>query len=323
MREYTVRYKSTNDNGSVQEWTTFASFNSIDDKTDQLIKEYQAEYQNDPNFVIVSVNKSPIGDIDFELIDRMRSIRDMCEMGHKVRADVKIRNRQPLSTAYVLFADKQVQNYMVYIDCKNNDYAGVLGDELNVQKVVFIEDANQFTDMVLKPNFRVLGKRGAGKQANGLKAELAKMSFTDRKDLYKLLENKETVRMCDIDLTLSDIEVEFVSKAGYASASNRSGVIILDTNLTPELLEQGFIADLKSALQNVRKELELELTDRVEIEICCMPKEANVIAKYKNKLKKELLANHIALYPDNWGNKDSKKIEVDGNSFLVNVYKVD
>ena len=121
MREYTVRYKSTNDNGSVQEWTTFASFNSIDDKTDQLIKEYQAEYQNDPNFVIVSVNKSPIGDIDFELIDRMRSIRDMCEMGHKVRADVKIRNRQPLSTAYVLFADKQVQNYMVYIDCKNND----------------------------------------------------------------------------------------------------------------------------------------------------------------------------------------------------------
>jgi isoleucyl-tRNA synthetase len=321
VREYTIRYNSTNDEGVVQQWTAFASFNSIDDKSDQLIKEYQAEYQNDPNFAIVSVNKSPVGDIDYELIYRMRSIRDMCEMGHKVRAEVKIRNRQPLSTAYVLFADKQVQNYMVYVDCKNNDYANVLGDELNVDKVVFVEDTNQFTDMVLKPNFRNLGKTGRGKQGNALKIELAKMSFADRKDLYKLLENKEAVRMCDIDLTLADIEVEFVSKAGYASSSNKSGVIILDTNLNDELLERGFIADFKSALQNVRKELELELTDRVYIEIFCMPKPANVIVKYKDKLKKELLANEIALMSYNDDPKDAKKIEIDGNVFYVNVCK--
>ncbi len=321
MREYTVRYKSTNDNGAVQEWTAFALFNSIDDMSDQLIKEYQSEYQKDPNFAIISVNKSPLGNIDYELIDRMRSIRDMCEMGHKVRADVKIRNRQPLSTAYVLFADKQVQNYMVYIDCRNNEYAGILGDELNVEKVVFIEDTNQFTDMVLKPNYRVLGRRGMGKQANGLKVELAKMSFAERKDLHKLLENREAVKMCDIDLTLADIEVEFVSKAGYASASSKSGVIILDTNLNTELLERGFIADLKFALQNVRKELELELTDRVQIEIFCEPKTANIIHKYKDKLKKELLANHIALMPEDWDNQASKKIEIDGKSYYVNVCK--
>ena len=98
-------------------------------------------------------------------------------------------------------------------------------------------------------------------------------------------------------------------KAGYASASNKSGVIILDTNLTPELLEAGFIADLKSALQNVRKDLELELTDRVRIEIFCEPKTANVIHKYKDKLKKELLANHIALIQKIGTIKDSKKIE--------------
>jgi isoleucyl-tRNA synthetase len=319
---YTVRYNATDDNGAVHQWTAFASFDSIDDQTDKLIKEYQAEYQTDPNFAIVSVNRSPVGDIDYDLIDRMRSIRDMCEMGHKVRAEVKIRNRQPLSTAYVLFTDKQVQNYMVYIDCKNKDYANVLGDELNVEKVVFIEDANQFTDMVLKPNYRVLGKSGRGKQGNALKAELAKMSFADRKDLYKLLENKEAVRMCDIDITLADIEVEFVSKVGYASASNKSGVIILDTNLNDGLLEKGFIADFKSALQNVRKELELELTDRVYIEIFCVVHKCNdIIAKYKDKLKRELLANEIALMSNNYDYMNAKKIEIDGNVFYVNVCK--
>lgn len=321
-REYTITYQCSNDDGKVSQWVSFASLNSFHDKVENLIQEYEADHQNDINFAIINVSEKIDGDIDMDLINRMRAIRDMCELGHKVRAEAKIRNRQPLDTAYVLFSNKQIHNYMVYVDCKNNSYANVLGEELNVMNVVFIEDANQFTEVILKPNFRSLGKKGFGKEANSLKEVFKKMSFDDRKAIHSRLENKEAININGIDLTSADIDIEFMPKAGYASASSKSGVVILDTSLTKELLEKGFIADLKSAMQNMRRDLNLELTDRVSIEVCCKPSEANLIHKNKEKLQKELLANEIVLLPDDWQNKSAKKIEINGIVCYIEIKKV-
>ena len=296
---YTIRYQCTNDNGSVSLWNAFASDDSPYDMSEALKQDYSEMHKDDPNYRLVDIVRQSIGEIDYDLIERMRATRDMCELGNKVRAEVKIRNRQPLATAYVLFAKQSVHNYMLYVDNKNDEYVGIISDELNVDNVIFITDTNQFTDINLKPNFRVLGKRGFGKQAQLLKTALVSLSATEKRALHASLEKQELVSMSGIDLVLSDLEVEFVSKPGFASASNKTGVIVLDTTLTPELLARGWLADFKSALQNLRKEIGLNLTDRVFIEVWAPNKERELISKHLPKLKKELLANDIALYaPD-------------------------
>jgi isoleucyl-tRNA synthetase len=324
---YTIQYKSTNDNGSVSTWTSFASSSSLEDETSKLAEEYRIANQDDPNFQIVRVFKQSDGNTDYEMIDRMRAAREACELGHRVRADAKIRNRQPLSTAYILFSNSNVHDYMVYLDNKTNEYADILGEELNVDNVVFIQDAKQFTDVNLKPNFRVLGKKGFGKQAQGLKTELGKMTIDQKRELHNALERKDQVFLCGIDLVLADLEVELTPKQGFASASSKGGVVVLDTTLTPELLDRGWVSDFKSALQNIRKDIGLELTDRVFVEVWCNNKKhIDLLDKHSTKLKKELLANDIALFRTEWLDKQSNKSElrsvvIDGVECRVSVWK--
>jgi isoleucyl-tRNA synthetase len=327
---YTIQYRSTNDDKSVSTWTAFAHSSSLDDETNKLIEEYRFANQGDPNFQVLNVFKQPEGVIDHELIDRMRVVREMCELGHRVRVDVKIRNRQPLQTAYVLFSNAKIHDYMTYLDNKTDEYASVLGDEINVDNVIFIQDAGTFTDINLKVNFRVLGKRGKGREANALKAELAKMVPADKKSLYIALEKRQLVSLCGIDLTLADLEVEQLPKPGFASASSKSGVIILDTTLTSDLLARGWITDFKSALQNARKDMGLELTDRVFIEVWCSDrKHIDLIDNHLGKLKKELLANDIALFLldgaasqlNTVDESNLHTIEIDGVKLNVSVWK--
>lgn len=279
-------------------WVRQYSFEDDIDHRRFIEDELREEFAQDSKYKLVCITVHDSA-IDYDLIDRMRAVREMCELGHKVRASTKIRNRQPLRNAYVAFADRAIQDYMVYVDCGKNEYADIIGDELNVLNVEFIDEAIEakIFNYNLKPNFRVLGPKGFGKQAQKLKVFLQSMEASERNDLHNKLRAGEAITLLDVPLTYGDVEVEFSSKEGYISASGKTGAIVLDTNIDEPLSELGFMAEFRSAVQNMRKVANLNMTDKIFLEVFCEAHKANVLDKFKLKLEKELLSTGIKFFP--------------------------
>jgi hypothetical protein len=274
------------------------SFTENTDKRKSIEEELQVEFAQDPKYKLqyITVHDK---NIDYDLLDRMRAVREMCELGHKVRAGSKIRNRQPLRNAYVAFSDRAIQDYMVYIDCNKNQYADIIGDELNILNVEFIDAAIEakIFNYNIKPNFRSLGPKGFGKQAQKLKTHIAAMDSAERNTLHTKLRDGEIVSLLDVPLTYNDIEVEFCSKEGYISSSGKVGAIVLDTKIDESLSELGFIAEFRSAVQNIRKTANLELTDKIFLEIFCEARRVKLFEKFRHKLEKDLLATGMKFFP--------------------------
>lgn len=338
-REYII-HLYYNHEGRLATSSERRAFNDQKSMKEALVKEYTEENKDDPTFIRAKVISLPSDNIDYELSERMSAIRDICELGHKVRAATKIRNRQPLRNAYISFTDRDMQDYMLYVDCGKNDFADTIKDELNVLDVQFIDEAVERTlfDYNLKPNFRSLGPKGYGKQAQAVKVSIQNMSANDRNDLYHRLKSGEIVAVLDVPLTLSDVEVEFNAKAGFMAANDKVGAIILDTTLDDSLLEAGFIADFRSAIQNIRKEASLNITDKVFIEVFCSGGRSNSLQKHKHRLTKELLATDIRFFPPNDNGADLHRFvfhrgalktpdqvsdigELDNESLMVRLYR--
>lgn len=294
-REYVIWKSFRNSFGGNTMFSEHRIINSMDDAKSALTTEYNNLYKDDKDFIGVKVEPLPSNDIDFDLMNRMHAIREVCELGHKVRANTKIRNRQPLRNAYVAFTDRDIQEYMVYLDGANNEYANVIGEELNVTNVIFIDDKieKQIFNFNMKPNFRSLGPKGFGKQAQSLKTYIAAMSNDDRNDLHFKLRNGETVVVLDVPLTYSDVEVEYVPKSNLMFASGKCGTIVLDTKLDDSLIELGFVADFRSAIQSIRRTVNLGITDKIFLKVFCEQKRAETIGKFAARLRKDLLATGI------------------------------
>lgn len=318
---YHVRYRRTL-LGSPKD-TSVSIFDASGEDISNIIRDdYNERYKDDPNYALLSINCER-----WDLSARIRAVREMFELGHKVRAETKIRNRQALRKAYILFADPKIQDFMRYIDCGKREYAEMFIRELNVFNVEFIEcELDRFFYFVLKPNFRALGQRGFGKQAQALKTELMGSSLDDRAAILDELKDatiEHPYMMCGVPLTASDIEIEYVAKDGFMGANGKVGSIILDTTLDDGLVEHGTVADFKSLMQNVRKLGKLDLLDRIELEVYCSVAKMNVLMKHISKLKKELLANNVSFVAgSNLTKENAFEIELDGEKMHVLMYKV-
>src|SRR5258706_2085237 len=192
-RDYSVSYSRINEFGQNISGSILISKSSFKDLSSEIASEILTNNSSeDPSFKITSVRKHMTGNIDWELNERMSAIRSLCELGHKVRADAKIRNRQPLKKAYAYINNQSIQDHMIYIDCGLMEYANIIANELNVLDVEFLDGStDKFFDFSLKPNFKILGPKGLGKQAQKLKTDLASMSLPDRSKLYKDLKNND------------------------------------------------------------------------------------------------------------------------------------
>lgn len=126
------------------------------------------------------------------IVNRMQTVRKVCGIGHRIRAAVKINNKQPLSKAIIAINNEIIRRDILLNDTKQ-EYSSIISDELNVDNVIFAEgDLNQYFDYDLKPNFRSLGTKKLGKQANILKHSLANMSSLVKNELYIQLKNGGT-----------------------------------------------------------------------------------------------------------------------------------
>jgi isoleucyl-tRNA synthetase len=228
------------------------------------------------------------GAIDRDLSAKMRAVRDIVSVGLKVRTDHKLKVRQPLRKAHIVLNNVGLREALA-------DHKAMILEELNVLDADFVsyEAAARFGQYAYKPNFRSLGQRGLGKQAQELKKAWTKLDAAQKAALdLVLVEGKGSFE--GIELVREDIEAAFETKEGFAAAGDRVGVVVLETTLDDELRDLGFARELQSRIQAARKEMGLEYADRIALSVLGGERVKRVVAAHGQAIAKECLATAIA-----------------------------
>jgi isoleucyl-tRNA synthetase len=220
--------------------------------------------------------------IDKELEKNMDLVLKIVVLGRAGRNGAGVKTRQPIGKMYVK-ADFQLPE--MFID--------VIKDELNVKEVVFTNEADSFIDYKLKPQLKTVGPK-YGKLVSRIGKALSEVNGIEVVNTFKKDENY----FLDIDgqkveLSKDDVLVEETHKEGYVTTSENDVTVVLDINLTPELIEEGFVREIISKIQIMRKEAGFEVQDRIEFYYCNNDRIAEIINKNKELIAEEILANKV------------------------------
>jgi isoleucyl-tRNA synthetase len=236
----------------------------------------------------------PTGDaaaIDAALSERMALAREIVSLGRAARMDAKLKVRQPLSRVEVVLADGQHLEWL-------EDHAGLVREELNVKQVEYIQHADQYINYTVLPDLKRLGPR-LGKRLPALRQALAK---ADGARLRAELEAAGEVAL-ELDgerVTLSrdDLQVRLQAKPGWTAAQGRASVVVLSTELTPELLQEGLARELVHTIQSLRKDQNYEYTDRIAVGLETESTELRTAAEaFADYIRGETLATQLTAGP--------------------------
>jgi isoleucyl-tRNA synthetase len=198
--------------------------------------------------------------IDADLSRRMALVREIASLGRSARMENRLKVRQPLASVKVILVDNQDQPWLEAHDA-------ILKDELNVKRVEYVTDAEMYITYQVQPNFKALGPR-VGKLIPQVKKLLGE---ADGGALLNQLNSTGKVSLDVggeiIELTGEDIQVRLQAKEGWAAAQGAGSVVVLATELTEELIREGVARDFMRLIQDIRKEMDLEYSDRIEIVI--------------------------------------------------------
>ena len=228
----------------------------------------------------------PVADpkyIDKQLEDDMEKVLDIVVLGRAARNACNIKNRQPMAKMFVKGAEL------------SDFYRNIIEDELNVKNVDFTDDVREFTTYNFKPQLRTVGPK-YGKVLGKIKEALAGLDGNAAMDTLK----SEGVLKFDFDgtevvLSEEDLLIEMSQKEGYVEQSDNKITVVFDTNLTPELVEEGMVRELISKIQTMRKDAGFEVMDKIAIYL-----EGNdVLAKYltdnQDYVMKETMADTVSV----------------------------
>ncbi|MFK7765972.1 MAG: class I tRNA ligase family protein [Mariniblastus sp.] len=229
--------------------------------------------------------------IDPVLSRRMGLLREIASLGLSARANAKLKVRQPLSGVTVVLNNDADQGWLETHD-------ELLRTELNVQSVTYTTDAGDFVTYQVVPNFKRLGPR-VGKLMPKVKKAFGEADGGAM--LAELTANKQASLVVDgvtIELTEEDVEVRLQANEGWAAAQGTSAVIVLATELTPELVRSGLARDLNRLIQDRRKALDLQRSDRIKLGLVTDSEDLQqAIVENQDYLKGETLANSISSEP--------------------------
>lgn len=242
-------------------------------------------YKNVP--VSVHLTSFPVCDkafIDTQLGETMDRVINIVSLGRTARNACAIKNRQPLSELFIR-ADK--------FDSLPEEYLDILKEELNVKKIAFISDSSGFASYEIKPQLRTLGPK-YGPLIGKIREHLAQC---DSSALVNAVRKGETVTV-SIDNTLvafkeEDLLISDKNKEGYQTVSEKGITVILNTELSQELIQEGLMRELVSKIQTMRKESGFNVTDHIVVTYSCGEKLAEVIEKYKSEIMQDTLADSI------------------------------
>ena len=222
--------------------------------------------------------------IDKDLEADMKELLEIVVLGRACRNTANIKNRQPIGTMYVK-AEKKMGEF----------YTDIIADELNVKEVKFADDVESFISYSFKPQLRTVGPK-YGKLLGGIKQALTDIDGTAAmKELKSNGVLKLDINGNDVELTEEDLLIETAQTEGYVSESDGETSVVLDTNLTPELIEEGFVREIISKIQTMRKEAGFEVMDKIKVYAHGNDKIQEVMKAHEDEIKSEVLADEMVL----------------------------
>ena len=225
-----------------------------------------------------------VASIDEELSRQMAMMREIVSLGRSARMGAKLKVRQPLSLVEVVLADDAHQSWL-------EKHAALIRDELNVKRVEFTQESEQYITYSVLPDLKRLGPR-LGKRLPALRKKLAEL---DGGELLAKLKTDGSVSISlddgPVELDLDDIQVRLQAKEGWAAAQGHAVVVVLATELTEELIREGLARELVRAIQDRRKEMGCEFTDRIAVGIATESQELRAaIEQFSDYIRGETLA---------------------------------
>ena len=243
--------------------------------------------------------------INKELEDDMEELLKIVVLGRAARNTANIKNRQPIGTMYIK-ADKEMGQF----------YTDIIADELNVKEVKFANDVESFISYSFKPQLRTVGPK-YGKLLNGIRTALSEIDGTAA--MKELRENGVLTLDIDgnkVELAEEDLLIETAQTEGYVTETDGETSVVLDTNLTPELIQEGFVREIISKVQTMRKEAGFEVMDKIIVYAKDNDKIMDIMKANQDEIKREVLAENIILgeaegYTKEWNiNKEAVTLGV-------------
>ena len=252
--------------------------------------------------------------IDKELEKNMDEVLKIVVMGRACRNSANIKNRQPIGNMYVK-APNVLPEYFVEI----------IEDELNVKKVNFTEDVSAYTSYTFKPQLRTVGPK-YGKFLGQIQKALAEldgnkaMAELKADGVLTLPSVSDDVKLSEEDLLITMTQME-----GYVTEGDNTVTVVLDTNLTLELVEEGFVRELISKIQTMRKEAGFEVMDKISIYYHADEKVADIFNKYENDIMGDVLGTEVVAEADSFDSGENgiycKEWNINGEKVLLGVKK--
>ncbi len=229
--------------------------------------------------------------IDHELEQHMEEVLEIVVLGRACRNTANIKNRQPIGKMFVKL-DK-AEGGTPSEGGLSDFYTDIIADELNVKEVAVTDDVRAFTTYSFKPQLKTLGKR-FGSRLNALREVLGTLDGNQVMD--ELNANGKTTVIVDgaeEELATEDLLIEAAQMEGYESASDHGITVVLDTNLTPELVEEGFVRELISKIQTMRKDAGFEVMDHITVYQSGNEKVAAVLTANKETILGDVMADEL------------------------------
>ena len=245
--------------------------------------------------------------IDTKLEEDMDHVLQIVVQGRACRNTANIKNRQPIGNMYVKAAFEL-----------SDFYKDIIADELNVKEVVFTDDVSAFTSYSFKPQLRTVGPK-YGKKLNAIRQYLGSVdgntAMNELKTTGKLTFDADGDQ---VELLEEDLLIDAAQMPGYVSDTEYETTVVLDTNLTPELVEEGFVREIISKIQTMRKEAGFEVMDHIRVYFAQNDKIKALVDSNNAEIKDEVLANEICFDTIKGYNKEWN---INGETVVIGVEK--
>ena len=258
--------------------------------------------------------------VDLALGKKMRAVRDLVSLGLGVRTHEKIKVRQPLGVAHVILSDVTLKRSLA-------ESLPMIKEELNVLDVSFVPESetDKYVSFSVKPNFRTLGQKGKGREAQALKKSMTGLSADVARTIVTAVWEKGEATWDGVLLAREDVEISFETKDGFAAQGDKVGVVVLDTRLDDALLALGYARELQNRMQAMRKEMDLDYADRVVVTIIGTPRTKEIMERHGDDIRREVLATSLTVKVADVASAnadhpaDGKIVDVEGDALTISM----
>jgi len=221
--------------------------------------------------------------IDTELEKNMGEVLTIKTFGSAARNTANIKNRQPIANMYIK-ADTELSEF----------YTDIIKDELNIKNIEFKDDLSSFSTYTFKPQLKTVGPK-YGKLLNGIREYL--INIEDGNAAYASLKSEGALKFEvngePVELAEEDLLIDVAESGDYVTFGDNNVTVVIDTKLTPELIEEGFVREIVSKVQSMRKEAGFEVTDRINFYLDKNEKLSEIVIHNDDKIKSAVLADNI------------------------------